>query len=91
MSTTYSAIIGTDTSIDLTAYNAPSTAAVRVVARHGDVEIDGPFEGWMGFRTLARFDDPIDAMELARRIAANPARELDALGYDYHNWLAPLA
>lgn len=86
---TYSAEIGTDSSVDLTDDCAPTSAAVHINASNGTVYVSGPFDGWMGYAELADFDTPAEGIALAKRIAANPATELDALGYDRAGWFVP--
>lgn len=85
--------IGTDTSIDTTEEGYESGDAVMIESHNGTVCITGPFESWMGYKVLA--DLPIeqadDADALARKIAASPAAELAALGYDLGgDWFKPL-
>lgn len=79
----YTALIGTE--------NTARNGSVYVEAHNGVVSVIGPFEGWMGFATLADFDDADEGEALARRIAANPATELAALGYDTAGWFDPAA
>lgn len=76
--------IGLDNTVD-------GQNAVYVVADHGEVEIRGPGEGWLGFATLASLDDEAEAEAIALRIAADPVAELAALGYDTEGWFEPIA
>ena len=84
--------IGTDTSIDTTEDGYGGGDAVMIESPTGTVCITGPFEGWMGYQTLA--DLPIEQADeadaLARKIAADPVAELTALGYDIAGWFKPL-
>ena len=84
--------IGTDTSIDTTEEGYEGGNAVMIESHNGTVCITGPFEGWMGYQELA--DLPIEQADeadaLARKIAASPAAELTALGYDIAGWFEPL-
>ena len=85
--------IGTDTSIDTTEEGYEAGNAVMIESHNGTVCITGPFEGWMGYQTLA--DMPVEeaaaADALAHKIAANPVAELTALGYDLGgDWFKPL-
>ena len=85
--------IGTDTSIDTTAEGYECGDAVMIESYNGTVCIYGPFESWMGYKTLAEM--PVEeagaADALARKIAANPVAELTALGYDLGgDWFKPL-
>ena len=79
----YSQVIGHDNTLD------GSARDVTIHAAAGEVEINGPFDDWMGFATLASFDDAAAAVELAERIALNPEAELKKLGYDTAGWFDP--
>ena len=84
--------IGIDTSIDTTEDGYDGGDAVMIESHNGTVCITGPFEGWMGYQTLA--DLPIEQADeadaLARKIAADPVAELTARGYDIAGWCKPL-
>ena len=84
--TTLTIIIGTDTSIE-DEFGDSEDASVSIEARNGTVCIVGPFDDWAGFKRLARLDSAEAGESLARRIAANPAAELNALGYGTAGWL----
>lgn len=79
----FSELIGTD--------NTAENDGVYVEAHNGVVSVVGPFDGWIGFAVLADYDDAAEGDALARRIAANPAAELTALGYDTAGWFEPIA
>lgn len=86
-------IIGTDNNLP-----ADQNRDVRIVSLYGEVSIVGPFEGWMGYKTLESFDPECDDDEhieaadaLAKRIAdGDTVAELAALGYDASGWLRVL-
>ena len=61
-----------------------SRLPVVVEADYGEVTIDCPeFSGdWMGYKTLAKFNDYAEAEKLILKISAAPVAELTALGYD---------
>jgi len=69
-----------------------SRLPVVVESDYGDVTIDCPDFGgdWMGYRTLAKFDNEDAATELVKKIETNPVAELTALGYDTAGgWFEP--
>lgn len=82
----FSAVIGTDSSIDLSDENYSGTNEVTIESSNGTVCIAGPFADWMGYQVLADFDSADEGIVLAKRIAANPVAELDSLGYDHSGW-----
>lgn len=83
---TYSVVIGTDSSLDMSADFAPESNEVTAECCNGQVYIAGPFEGWMGYQVLTDFDSHAEGVALVNRIAANPVVELEALGYDHSDW-----
>lgn len=72
--------IGTDNTIE-------GGNEIVIVAQSGEVSIQCPAsDGWAGYKVLAQDLDDVEAETLARRIAANPIEELEALGYEC-DWL----
>lgn len=59
---------------------------VNIEQRGDEVWLNSPAEGWMGFRVIAELDGEDAALDLAKRIAANPIDELEARGIDV-DWL----
>lgn len=75
-----SILIGRDTKTD---------CAVYVTSQGGHLRMESNVESWQGMHHLVQYADPAKAEAHAWRIAADPLRELAALGMDASAWLAP--
>lgn len=85
----YSKIIGHDASLLAIDDHYSGGTAVKIESSSSCVYVSGPFIDWAGYQVLAEMECDEAADALAQKIAADPLRELDLIGYDTSSWFVP--